>query len=87
MLLLATKPVTLARRTLVVSGMLLLVVFGGAWLSLSIASLADWVPLIRWGAVGLAVAVLIVALVSLLRLRSRRETARAFLRANRAHSG
>ena len=84
MLLLATKPVTLARKTLEVSGVSLLVVFGGEWLALSDASLADWAPLIQWAATAATVAVLIGALVSLLKLRARREMARVFLRANGA---
>jgi hypothetical protein len=82
MLLLATKPVTLARKTVVVSGTMLLIILGGEWLALRAAFLADWVPLIQWATVAASVAVLIGALVSLLKLRARRETARVFLRAN-----
>jgi hypothetical protein len=84
LLLVATKPLTLARKTVLRSLALLVVIVGGDWFVESTGILADWMQVIHWVAVALIVAVLVGALVSLLKLKARLGAARTLLRANGA---
>jgi hypothetical protein len=84
LLLVATKPLTLARKTVLRSLASLVVIVGGDWFVESAGFVADWMPVIHWVAVSLIVAVLVGALVSLLKLKARLGAARTLLRSNGA---
>ncbi|WP_431278879.1 hypothetical protein [Leifsonia poae] len=84
MLLVATKPATLARKTMLVSTILLIVIVGGDGFIESTGAFAAWLPIVHWAAVALVVGVLIGALISLLKLRNRIQAARTLVRSNDA---
>ncbi|MFF1876639.1 hypothetical protein [Leifsonia sp. NPDC058230] len=82
LLLVSTKPITLARKTVLVTAALFLAIIAGEWLVQSSGILTDWMPIVQWVAVALIVAVFAGALVSLLKLKGRLAAARTLLRSN-----
>ncbi|GAA1448581.1 hypothetical protein [Leifsonia poae] len=78
-LLLATKPIALAAKTITVSVLMLLAIAGADWFVQSVRLPAEWMPTIQYGALALVVAVLVGALISLRRVRARRSAASALL--------
>lgn len=77
--LLASSPLALARRTLVVSGVLLAAIAAGAGFALAGALPSAWLLTADSAAAVLAAIVLCSAAVSLVRIRARRAAARAVL--------
>jgi hypothetical protein len=84
LLLVATRPLTLARKTVLRSLALLVVIVGGDWFVESAGIFPDRMLVIHWVAVALIVAVLLAALVSLTKLKARLGAARTLLRTNQA---
>ncbi len=78
-LLLATKPIALAAKTITITVAMLLAIAGAYWFVQSVQLPGEWMPTIQYGAIALVVVVLIGALVSLRRISARRAAARALL--------
>jgi uncharacterized membrane protein YraQ (UPF0718 family) len=82
--LLAMRRTTLARTTVQVTSILLLVIVAGFWCLSSIGLPDVWMMRILWLAAALVVTVLIGALMSLSKLKARRAAARSVLRSHEA---
>jgi hypothetical protein len=79
-LMLATSSAAHARKTLLITVALLLVIVGGEWLADAMGALGDWKSVVQWAAAALVVAVLVGAVVSLLKVRRRLQAARTLVR-------
>ncbi|WP_345762523.1 hypothetical protein [Diaminobutyricibacter sp. McL0608] len=80
--LLATKPLVLAQKTVLVAVLLLALVAAGLWLVEDAPIAGYWKDDLLWLGLTLTVGILIGALVSLLRIHSRREAAQKLVRAH-----
>ncbi len=82
--LLATKPIALAGKTPQFAVIALLVIAVGYWAAQRVGVPDRWMTIVLWTASALALAVFVGALVSLLRVRSRRAAARKVLASHAA---
>lgn len=82
--LLATKRTTLARKTVQITSILLLVIVVGTWCLSSIGLPDVWMTRVLWLAAALVVTVLIGTLMSLFKVKARRAAARSVLRSHAA---
>ncbi len=81
-LLLASKPIALAQKTVLIAATMLVVIGSGVWLVQDAGLPAVVTADTLWLALGVTVAVLIAALASLVRIHSRREAALKLVRAH-----
>jgi hypothetical protein len=80
--LLATKPLVLAQKTVLVAVLLLAVIAAGAWLVEDARIAGYWKDDLLWLALIATVGVLVGTLVSLVRIHGRREAALKLVRAH-----
>lgn len=78
-LMLATSPAAHARKTMLTTVALLVVIVGGEWLADATGVFGPGQALLQWAAAALVVGVLVGAVVSLLKVRRRLQAARTLV--------